>query len=177
MDTKTTLVIGGCRSGKSKIAIDLAEKYASDKKKIFIATCIPMDTEMENRVKKHQEERDNLWQTIETPVYLAKAVTENAPHADVIVIDCITLWINNLLMETQDNEIIADHVQGLACALDNTVCPVIMVSNEVGAGIVPENKLARMFRDYAGFANQHLAKHVKKVIWMVAGIPVTIKGQ
>jgi len=177
MLNKRTLVIGGCRSGKSKTALELAEKHVSDKKKIFIATCIPTDTEMENRVEKHKKERDGSWQTLEVPVHLAKAVIENSHKAGVILIDCITLWMNNILMKTQSCETITGHVQGLVKALDRAVCPVIMVSNEVGAGIVPENNLARLFRDYAGFANQSLAGCSENVIWMVAGIPVKIKRQ
>jgi len=176
MGTKTTLIIGGCRSGKSSMAIDLANKYGASEKKIFIATCVPLDTEMQDRVQKHKDERDNLWQTLEIPVNLSQAIRENSPNADIILIDCITLWINNLLMGTCDNKTISDNIQDLVCALDAACCPVIMVSNEVGAGIVPENALARLFRDYAGFANQQIAKQARTVIWMVAGIPVTIKA-
>jgi adenosylcobinamide kinase/adenosylcobinamide-phosphate guanylyltransferase len=176
MDTKTTLIIGGCRSGKSSMAIDLANRYGASEKKIFIATCVPLDTEMQDRVQKHKDERDNLWQTLEIPINLSQAIRENSPNADVILIDCITLWVNNLLMETSDNKTISDNIQDLVSALDAACCPVILVSNEVGTGIVPENALARLFRDYAGFANQQIAKHVQKVIWMVAGIPVTIKA-
>jgi adenosylcobinamide kinase/adenosylcobinamide-phosphate guanylyltransferase len=154
---ETILVIGGCRSGKSCHALEMAEKIAG-KKKIFIATCVPNDDEMKQRVARHQKDRGNSWTTVEIPVLVPEAIVENSQKADVILVDCLTLWIH-----------------GLTQSLKKAQCPVILVSNEVGTGIVPDNKLARLFRDTAGFVNQNVAEYADRVIWMVAGIPVNIK--
>jgi len=172
---ETTLVMGGCRSGKSRHALEMAEKIAK-KGRIFVATCVPNDDEMNQRVARHQKDRGDSWTTVEVPVLVPEAIIENSQKSDVILVDCLTLWINNILIETNDQVKIDEHIQKLAQSLKDAECPVILVSNEVGTGIVPENKLARLFRDTAGFVNQHIAKCSDKVIWMVAGIPVRIKG-
>jgi len=171
---ETIFIIGGCRSGKSRHALEQAEKI-SGSKRIFIATCMPLDDEMKERIDHHKKERDKSWTTVEAPVQLPEVINEKSREGDVILVDCLTLWINNLLMETESTDIIDDHIQKLITALEEAECPVILVSNEVGAGIVPENKLARQFRDLAGFANQKVAECANSVIWMVAGIPVSIK--
>ncbi len=173
---KTTLIIGGSRSGKSRHALRLAEQVSGDRK-IFVATCVPQDDEMTQRVTRHQAERGSVWVTLEVPVALADAIAENSSKADVILIDCLTLWISNLFMETDDTRMIDDRVGALEEALSHAQCPVLLVSNEVGTGIVPENRLARQFRDMAGFTNQRIAECADEVIWMVAGIPVTIKDR
>ena len=168
-------VIGGCRSGKSRHALETAARIAANKR-IFIATCIPYDAEMKQRVDRHQKERGRDWQTVEAPVDLPQTVTDSSRQADVVLIDCLTLWISNLLMEIEDDETITERIFSLAQTLESATCPVILVSNEVGAGIVPENQLARRFRDLVGTANQTLAEQADRVVWMVAGIPVRIKG-
>jgi adenosylcobinamide kinase/adenosylcobinamide-phosphate guanylyltransferase len=170
---KTVLIIGGCRSGKSAHALQLADQLAGHK--IFIATCMPHDREMEQRVLHHQKQRNPNWKTLEVPLLLSEAIRENSRRGHVILVDCLTLWINNLLLEKDDPENIDMNIQKLVQSLEKTECPVILVSNEVGAGIVPENRLARLFRDVAGFANQKIGASVDRVIWMVAGIPVEIK--
>ena len=167
-------VIGGCRSGKSKHALQIAEDMPGDRK-IYIATCVPQDDEMRQRVAKHQSERSRAWVTIEEPLDLPQVISENSPKADVLLVDCLTLWLNNLLMEANDEAKLEGKTSQLTNALKNATCPVILVSNEVGTGIVPENKLARQYRDFTGNANQAVAKAAGKVIWMVAGIPVNIK--
>ena len=167
-------VIGGCRSGKSRHALETADRIAGNKK-IFIATCVPQDAEMKQRVDRHQKERGQDWQTVEAPVHLPQAIIEYSRQADVLLVDCLTLWISNLLMETEDDELINERISNLKQSLASASCPVILVSNEVGAGIVPENKLARRFRDLVGTANQAIAAQADRVAWMVAGIPVTIK--
>ncbi len=167
------LIIGGCRSGKSGHALHLADQFAGHK--IFIATCVPLDKEMEQRVSHHQKQRNPNWKTLDVPLLLPEAIRENSGPGQVILVDCLTLWINNLLMENDDPENIDTTVEQLARSLENAECPVILVSNEVGTGIVPENRLARLFRDIAGFANQKIAVCADRVIWMVAGIPVEIK--
>ena len=171
---ETLFVIGGCRSGKSGHALEIAESFSGDKK-IFIATCIPRDDEMRHRVAEHRKERSRMWHTIEAPTHLPDAVVENSRDATVLLVDCLTLWINNLLLETEDSDKVLEQISLLTQAIKAASCPVVLVSNEVGAGIVPENKLARQFRDIAGAVNQAVAKQVDKVVWMVAGIPVTIK--
>jgi len=168
-------VIGGCRSGKSRYAQEFAESIAADRR-IFIATCVPQDEEMQDRIARHQRQRDDSWMTVEAPIQLPQAVAEHSREASVVLVDCLTLWITNLLMQPADDASIADHVERLVEAVRHAGCPVILVSNEVGTGIVPENKLARQFRDLVGLANQRLAAYADTVVWMAAGIPVRIKG-
>jgi adenosylcobinamide kinase/adenosylcobinamide-phosphate guanylyltransferase len=172
---EVVFIIGGCRSGKSRHALETAKRIAGIKK-IFIATCIPHDAEMRQRVDRHQKERGRDWQTVEAPVDLTQAITVSSRQADVLLVDCLTLWISNLLMEIEDDEIIAERIAGLTQSVASASSPVILVSNEVGGGVVPENKLARRFRDLAGTANQAVAEQADRVVWMVAGIPVQIKG-
>jgi adenosylcobinamide kinase/adenosylcobinamide-phosphate guanylyltransferase len=168
-------MIGGCRSGKSTYALQTAEKMPGERK-IYIATCVPQDDEMKKRVAKHQTVRSKSWTTIEEPLKLPETILENNNRADVILIDCLTLWVSNLLMETRDEKKIEEAISQLIDALEKATCPVVLVSNEVGSGIVPENLLARQYRDIIGLANQAVAKTADKVIWMVAGIAATIKG-
>ena len=170
---ETILVIGGCRSGKSRHALYLAEKVPGQK--IFIATCIPQDKEMEQRVLLHQQQRDTTWKILEAPISLPQAITKRGLKGNVLLVDCLTLWINNLIMDDQNAAKIDIQITELIRSLEKSECPVILVSNEVGCGIVPENKLARRFRDITGFANQKVADCVDLVIWMAAGIPVKIK--
>lgn len=113
--------------------------------------------------------------TLEVPVLIPEAITDHSPNMDVIVIDCLTLWINNLLLETDDPEKIMAHAGRLTMSLKKSQCTIILVSNEVGTGIVPDNTLSRLFRDLAGFVNQAVAETANRVFWMVAGIPVQIK--
>ena len=130
---------------------------------------------MKQRVARHQKERGQKWKTVEEPLHLPEAILDNSPRADVILIDCLTLWVSNLLMDTTDEQKIKAAITRLMDVFEKISCPLVIVSNEVGAGIVPENKLARQYRDLIGLVNQAVAKAAGKVIWMVAGIPVTIK--
>jgi len=168
-------IVGGCRSGKSTYAMQTAEKVPAEQK-IFIATCVPQDDEMKQRVARHQRERSQNWVTVEAPLDLPETILQNNRKADVILIDCLTLWVSNLLIEIGDENKIEDTISQLIKALEKATCPIVLVSNEVGTGIVPENKLARQYRDIIGLVNQTVAKTASKVIWMVAGIPVTVKG-
>lgn len=174
MKEKITLVIGGCRSGKSSHALSLADAIPGDRK-IFIATSVPTDSEMEKRVTKHRQERGILWTTVEEPLEIADIIDRLSKSSDVILVDCLTLWTSNLMFNNLGEAAIELRLQSLASSLDRSHCPVILVSNEVGAGIVPENTLARQFRDMAGFVNQRIAAAAHGVVWMVAGIPVQIK--
>jgi len=170
---ETILVIGGCRSGKSSHALYLAEQIPGQK--IFIATCIPQDKEMEQRVLRHRQKRSNAWKTLEVPLLIPETINKHRLKGNVILIDCLTLWINNLIMDDEDPKKIDTQLRNFTRSIEKVECPVILVSNEVGTGIVPENRLARLFRDITGFANQKIAACVDRVIWMVAGIPVKIK--
>jgi adenosylcobinamide kinase/adenosylcobinamide-phosphate guanylyltransferase len=169
-------VIGGCKSGKSRHALQTAEKIAANRR-IFIATCAPQDAEMKQRVARHQKERGLNWVTVQEPLHLPAAILENSLEANVILVDCLTLWVNNLLMETDDEKQIKENISRLIHTLEKATGPVVLVSNEVGTGIVPKNKIARKYRDIMGLVNQAVAKAADKVIWMVAGIPVTVKGE
>ena len=168
-------MIGGCRSGKSSHALQTAEEMPA-KSKIYMATCVPQDDEMRQRVAKHQKERSQSWETVEVPLDLPQAILENSRKENVILVDCLTLWLSNLLMETDDQNKIEKTIDRLTAAIEKAPGTIVLVSNEIGTGIVPENKLARQYRDIIGLANQAVAKTAGKVIWTVAGIPVTVKG-
>ena len=174
MKKETIFIVGGCKSGKSRHALELAEQICCDKR-IFVATCVPYDDEMKKRVALHQKERCNSWSAIDVPVFVPEAILKNNQKENVIIVDCLTLWITNLLMELKEQEEILSHIKRLVESIKKVKCSVVLVSNEVGAGIVPENKLARLFRDLAGTANQNVAAACDTVIWMVAGIPVPVK--
>ena len=171
---QVTFILGGCRSGKSSFALKTANETKADRR-IFIATAVALDDEMNARVKRHRAERGAGWMTVEAPLALAEAVAEHAGEGRVLLVDCLTLWVSNLLLEVQDPAQAADRIPELVSAVRAAPCPVILVSNEVGSGIVPENQLARRFRDLAGTANQAVAACADTVVWTVAGIPVVIK--
>ena len=169
-----TFVIGGCRSGKSRHALQLAEQVPAQKR-IFIATCEPLDEEMEQRVLRHKKERSQNWITVEAPILLPEAIAENSHEENVVLVDCLTLWTSNIILKNHNTEKTDLYIQKLNRSLEDIQGPIILVSNEVGCGIVPENILARQFRDVAGFVNQKIAARADRVIWMVAGIPVLVK--
>ena len=173
---KSTLVIGGCRSGKSSHALSLADGLGA-RPKTFVATCTAQDEEMRRRIERHQQERGAEWQTLEVPIEIAAAITSRGDQAGLILIDCLTLWISNMMMAEADDTTILKECQKLCDVLKVPPCPIVLVSNEVGAGIVPENALARRYRDLTGWVNQRIAAACQCVIWMVAGIPFTIKPQ
>ncbi len=170
-----TFVTGGCRSGKSSHAQALAESLSTENR-LYVATLQPMDTEMERRVTDHQAQRDDSWYTIEEPYDIVRVIEEEQGRAEVILVDCITLWITNLFMAEQSEAEILAFVEDFASAASASPVPVITVSNEVGMGIVPENTLSRLFRDIQGAANQRIAARADTVIFTVSGIPLTVKG-
>lgn len=167
------LVLGGCRSGKSAHALKLAESIG--RRRLFVATCVPQDDDMRDRVARHRAERGDGWETMEVPTDLEGAIYKHSPSAEVMLVDCLTLWLSNLMMESDAMEAIRRHIDDLADAVRRAPLAVILVANEVGAGIVPENRLARRYRDLAGWTNQAMAAVCDRVVWTVAGIPVTIK--
>jgi adenosylcobinamide kinase/adenosylcobinamide-phosphate guanylyltransferase len=172
---KNVFVTGGCRSGKSRFAFAFADGHFDNK--TFVATCEAKDSEMQARVQAHQRVRGPEWQTVEVPTALPEVVAAHEDDGGVILIDCLTLWVSNLLIAGASQEEILARTDTLLDAIAKCACSVVMVSNEVGTGIVPENSLARKFRDVAGFVNQKVAGIADTVVWMVAGIPVTVKGK
>lgn len=168
------LVLGGCRSGKSRHALSLAEQTA-ETPRVFLATCVAQDDEMRDRVARHRAERGSGWTTVEEPVHIARAIDTQGKTASVILLDCLTLWMGNLFMESTNMDLLLAHIGKLTEALDRCLCPVIVVSNEVGMGIVPDNALARQYRDVVGWTNQAVAAQADQVILTVAGIPMRIK--
>jgi adenosyl cobinamide kinase/adenosyl cobinamide phosphate guanylyltransferase len=166
---KLTLVLGGARSGKSRHAEALVT--ARPAPWIYVATARALDAEMAARVAEHQRRRGPGWQTVEAPLGLGAALAQ-APDAAPVLVDCLTLWLTNLMLEGHDVE---TATSALEAALDRRGGPVVLVSNEVGLGIVPENALARDFRDRAGALHQRLAARADHVLFMVAGLPLTVK--
>lgn len=169
------LVTGGCRSGKSAHALALAASIGAGRR-YFLATCVPGDKEMKDRVVRHQLDRGDGWETIECPVDISGAIRRMAVESSVVLVDCLTLWVNNLLAETADQRTIEAYVDDLRQAVSGVSGRIILVTNEVGCGIVPVNDTARLFRDLAGLVNQRIAAVADRVVWMVAGVPVIIKG-
>lgn len=166
------LILGGARSGKTGFGERLAMRLG--KSPAYLATATVLDDEMRERVRTHQAQRSARFTTIEEPTELAGAIVAAARHNDVILVDCLTLWITNLLGAGID---VAAAVEDLAATLGRvTATRVILVSNEVGLGIVPDNPLARSFRDLAGAAHQRLAEICDDVYFVIAGLPMVLKG-
>jgi adenosylcobinamide kinase/adenosylcobinamide-phosphate guanylyltransferase len=172
---RLTLITGPVRSGKTRLAVQWALNFPSPR--TYIATAQGLDSEMADRIRRHREERGSAFQTIEEPLVLSTRLEEIEHHCSVVVVDCLTLWVSNLLgiMEKEDQEInnLMDEFLGV---LKNIQTPVILIGNEVGWGIVPENALARNFRDLSGRLQQEIAQIADQVILMVAGIPLVVKG-
>lgn len=172
---KITFILGGARSGKSDYASELAK--SAGKKVVFIATCILGDSEMKQRVRLHKKSRPRTWKLVEEGVCLDSALREVNAGYDAILIDCIGLFISNLMAVESSDKKIEQKVRGMIDAIKKNACEVIVVSNEVGMGIVPDNPLARRFRDLLGRANQMMAQSANQVIVMYAGIPMVAKGE
>ena len=167
------LVLGGARSGKTAFAEQLAIRSGS--RPAYLATAEALDSEMRDRVASHQAGRAGQFATIEEPLALSDALLKASTRHDVILVDCLTLWITNLLMANKD---VAGAVSQLGATLvELKTAKVILVSNEVGLGIVPDNAMARTFRDLAGSAHQRLAEICDDAYFIVAGLPLTLKGE
>ena len=169
-----TLILGGCRSGKSGYALRTADAMPAAQR-IFIATSIAFDDEMQERIKRHRAERGARWITVEAPLNLPEAIAEHAGEDRVILADCLTLWISNLLLELNDPVQVESRVRRLVEVIQSAAGSLLLVTNEVGCGVVPENKLARQFRDLAGSTHQAVAAVAERVVWVAAGIPLTLK--
>jgi adenosylcobinamide kinase/adenosylcobinamide-phosphate guanylyltransferase len=168
------LLTGGGRSGKSRFAQTAALSY---KRRTFIATAIGCDEEMLMRIARHQEERREQFRTVEAPVRLADAIRSNGPDSDVILIDCLTVWTSNLMYERERGVNPDAEMAVFLDALRTPPCDMFIVTNEVGMGIVPDNAMAREFRDLAGKLNQQVAAIADTVILMVSGLPLYLKGK
>ncbi|MBB6122827.1 bifunctional adenosylcobinamide kinase/adenosylcobinamide-phosphate guanylyltransferase [Sphingobium subterraneum] len=167
---KSLLVLGGARSGKSRYAQARSEEIPG--KLAYVATAQALDEEMADRIARHRADRNALWHTIEAPFDLADAISSAAQEADAILVDCLTLWLSNLILAGADIEVAGD----ILCQTVATCgVPIALVSNEVGLGIVPDNALARTFRDAAGRLNQKLAGEIAEVVLVTAGLPLRIK--
>jgi adenosylcobinamide kinase/adenosylcobinamide-phosphate guanylyltransferase len=166
----TTLVLGGARSGKSRHAENLV--VASGAERVYLATAAAGDDEMAKRIATHQESRGPGWRTIEEQFDLAALLTREARHGRAVLVDCLTLWLTNLMLADRD---ISQASAELCSLLPNLPCPVILVSNEVGLGLVPETPLGRRFRDAQGRLNQAVAAAVPNVVFVAAGLPLTLK--
>ncbi|MFV0624894.1 bifunctional adenosylcobinamide kinase/adenosylcobinamide-phosphate guanylyltransferase [Sphingomonas sp. ac-8] len=167
---RTMLVLGGARSGKSRYAQGLAETAGG--RLVFVATAQAFDAEMADRIRRHREDRDARWTTVEAPLDLAGAIAAADGADAVLLVDCLTLWASNLLLGEEDAEA---HIAALLEALRTARARVLLVANEVGLGIVPDNALARRFRDLAGTINQRVAAAVGGVHMTVAGLPIVVK--
>ncbi|WP_428332312.1 bifunctional adenosylcobinamide kinase/adenosylcobinamide-phosphate guanylyltransferase [Novosphingobium sp.] len=164
------MIIGGARSGKSRLAQTRAG--ATGLTPVFIATGQAFDDEMRDRIARHRDDRGDEWLTIEAPYALAEAISAQAAQDRVLLVDCLTLWVSNLMLADHD---IAAALDGLAAAITRAPGPVILVTNEVGWGIVPDNALARRFRDEAGRVNQRVAACVDEVMLVCAGLALKLK--
>ena len=170
MTARTLLILGGARSGKSRHAQTYAENTGL--KCLFVATAQALDSEMKTRIEKHKSERGQKWTAIEAPLNLPEVIHSHSSASTVMLIDCLTLWTSNILLANRD---ISSATTELIQALEDAKGPIILVSNEVGLGIVPENPLARRFRDAAGIVNQRIASSVEKVSFVAAGLEMTLK--
>jgi len=169
-----SLITGGARSGKSRHALELGDGYA---KRTFIATAEPIDDEMRARIDAHVARRGESWITVEEPLDLAGAVGDLGHDVDVAVIDCVTVWLGNLLHHVDSPAAVSGAIDAFIETLADPPCDLIVVTNEVGAGIVPATPLGRRFRDLAGETNQRMARAADRVVVMFSGIPVLVKAE
>lgn len=181
---RTILITGGARSGKSRLALEMAQR--SGGKVLFVATATAGDEEMRQRIAQHRKMRPEGWRTLEAPAHVGNQIREHIADGEAVIVDCVTLLVNNVFSkytdadgELADITLVEQDVQReigelIDCA---THCDAtfIIVTNEVGLGIVPANRMARVYRDMLGWANQRLAQRADEVYWTVAGLPVRIK--
>jgi adenosylcobinamide kinase/adenosylcobinamide-phosphate guanylyltransferase len=165
-----TLVLGGVRSGKSRYAQQLGERM---ERVVFLATAQPGDEEMRRKIERHRNSRPQQWTTVEEPLALAEMIARHGPGCDLMIVDCLTFFASNLLHA----ELGEEPIDKLCAALASPPCAVVLVSNEVGSGVVPAYPLGRQFRDLLGEMNQRVAAVASNVVLLVAGLPLVLKGQ
>lgn len=170
---KITLVTGGARSGKSSYALSLADPA---EKNVFIATAEGLDDEMQQRIDHHKKERNDRFLTIEAPVHLSHAIRAVKSEIQLVIVDCLTVWLGNLLVKDESEQLLKTEIEALLDILEDPPCRLVIVTNEVGMGIVPMNELARKFRDQAGWLNQRVAELASEVVFIVSGISMKVKG-
>ncbi len=182
---KITLILGGARSGKSHLAQEMA---AVSKSVLFVATASAGDEDMRRRIEKHQAERPSHWHTLEVSLHIGDKIDIAFKNEELVLIDCITLLVSNVLCQYDEQQFAAlseavlekqviEEIQELLECLKNLPASFIIVSNEVGLDIVPDNRLGRLYRDFLGRANQILASNADEVYFLVAGIPLRVKPQ
>jgi len=172
LNSGNTLVLGGARSGKSRFAEGLI--LSSGLKPVYVATGRANDEEMSERIAIHQERRGKAWQTVEEPLALADALLQTNQAGSAILVDCLTLWVTNLMMAGAN---VATELKSLETALEKMKVPVVLVSNETGLGIIPENAMSREFCDHAGLVNQAIGRIADEAWFVVAGLPMALKTQ
>ena len=170
MSGRSVLVLGGARSGKSAHAESLLSKAPL----LYLATGQAHDDEMADRIRRHRERRGPCWITVEEPLDLVEALYRHRSTFAGILVDCLTLWISNLMMAERN---VAEAADALCAAITLTTVPLVLVSCEVGLGLVPETPLGREFRDYQGMVNQRVAKVCNKVVFVAAGLPLVLKDE
>ncbi len=161
-----TVLIGGARSGKSDLAVELGKAF--DGNVVFAATAEPLDDDMSSRIERHQQDRPESWGLIEAPLLDAGTIAE-VESTSLLVIDCITLLVTNLMMADKTDSQIEHHIAILSHALTSRTAPTIVISNEVGLGVHPNTELGRRFRDILGRANKHIARHAETTLFVAAG--------
>jgi len=178
-------ITGGARSGKSSYAQNLADNMSD--KVHFVATAEALDTDMKARIEKHRQDRPGSWRTLEASTDIADRIAENIGDSEVVLIDCLTLMVSNILLgdergfagdDIDENEAerrVTAEIRSLISLAKNSAATFIIVSNEVGLGVVPENRFARVYRDLLGKANQFVARNADEVYFMISGIPMKIK--
>ena len=178
---KTILLLGGARSGKSSLAVEMARKRGG--KVLFVATAEPGDEEMKRRISAHRKSRPESWHTLETPLNIGREIGKNTGGVKTVIIDCVTLLVNNIFEKYGEKatsgtleKAIESEIKALLDCAEKSPATFIIVSNEVGLGIVPADGVSRLYRDLLGRANQMLAARADEVYLLVAGLPVTIKN-
>lgn len=168
----STLILGGARSGKSRHALALGQRCATTGEWVFVATAVRSDDEMSARIDKHRADRGRDWRTVEEPVELACVISEHCVANSVVVVDCLTLWLNNLMLHRRN---LVDELDALVNSVESANGELVIVSNELGLGLVPDTPLGREYRDWHGATNQRVAAVCDSVLLMVAGVPLTVK--
>lgn len=176
-----TLLLGGARSGKSSYAVDLAKNF--DGQVVFLATGVSGDKEMKEKIEQHKRSRPISWETIEEPLNIDTALKNASELAELILLDCLTFWVSNLLLHyrnqgksgAQLEKEVLNQVEQVTSTAKRIESQLIIISNEVGMGVVPESSLGRIFRDILGRANQLVASYADQVFLLVAGLPIKVK--
>jgi adenosylcobinamide kinase/adenosylcobinamide-phosphate guanylyltransferase len=165
-------VTGGARSGKSSHALELAISY---RRRVFLATAEAFDDEMRDRIDRHRDERGSSFTTIEEPLFIDRTFRDLPEGTEVVLLDCLTVWAGNLMHHIGDPEAINARIDALLEVLKSPPCDIILVTNEVGMGIVPENAMARAFRDLAGSINRQVASCATRAYLLCSGLPIVLK--